>query len=160
VLFGEDDSFINLFARAIMTFPALPVFGGQSRLQPLFVDDAAQAIAEALSDPDRYGGKTYELAGPEVVTVDELHRRIARAQGRERALIDVPGPLCALFAALPGTPMNGDQWKLLQRGSVASGALPGLTAFGIKPRPLELFLDRWMTRYRKHGRFGDKREPA
>jgi NADH dehydrogenase len=160
VLFGEDDSFINLFARAIMTFPALPVFGGQSRLQPLFVDDAAQAIAEALSDTERYGGKTYELAGPEVVTMAELHRRIARAQGRERALIDVPGPLCALFAALPGTPMNGDQWKLLQRGSVASGALPGLAALGIKPRPLELFLDRWMTRYRKHGRFGDKREPA
>jgi hypothetical protein len=56
--------------------------------------------------------------------------------------------------------MNSDQWKLLKRGSVASGTLPGCDALGVQPRPLGLFLDRWMTRYRKHGRFGDKREPA
>ena len=72
----------------------------------------------------------------------------------------VPDALSAMFAALPGTPMNSDQWKLLKRGNVASGALPGCTQLGVQPRPLGLFLDRWMTRYRKHGRFGDKRELA
>jgi uncharacterized protein YbjT (DUF2867 family) len=160
ILFAEDDSFVNLFAGLIAALPALPVFGADAKLQPLFVDDAAASIANALSDPGKHGGKTYELAGPEVLTMEDLHRRIARAQGRERGLIAVPDALAALFAALPGTAMNPDQWKLLKRGNVASGELPGCTALGVQPRPLGLFLDKWMTRYRKHGRFGGKREPA
>ena len=160
ILFGEDDKFVNLFAGLIAALPALPVFGAAAKLQPLFVDDAAASIANALSDPGKHGGKTYEIAGPEVLTMEELHRRITAAQGRERAFLAVPDALSALFAALPGTPMSGDQWKLLQRGNVASGALPGCAALGVNPRPLGLFLDRWMTRYRKHGRFGGKREAA
>ena len=156
-MFGEDDQFINMFARAIMRLPMLPVFGGNAKLQPLFVDDAALAIAGAFADSQRHGSKTYELAGPEVMTMEDINRRIARAQERERMLVRVPDPLCALFAALPGTPINSDQWKLLKSGSVAHGTLPGLEAFGIAPRPLGLFLDRWMTRYRKHGRFSAKR---
>ena len=160
VLFGEDDKFVTMFANLISAFPALPVFGADAKLQPLYVDDAALAVVSALAEPRKHGGKTYELAGPEVLTMGELHHRIGAAQGRERGFIPVPDPLCALFAALPGTPMNSDQWKLLKQGSVANGALPGFAAFGITPRPLGLFLDRWMVRYRKHGRFGDKREPA
>ena len=158
VLFGEDDTFINLFARPIMSLPAVPVFGAEARLQPLFVDDAALAIAAALGDPARYSGRTFELGGPEVLTMAELNGRIARAQGRERALIPVPDALCGLFAALPGTPMTSDQWRMLQRGSVADAEAPGISALGIVARPLGLFLERWMMRYRKHGRFGDKRE--
>jgi NADH dehydrogenase len=92
--------------------------------------------------------------------MDELHRRIAAAQGRERALIPVPDALSQLFAAVPGTPMTPDQWTMLKQGNVASGALPGCAALGVQPKPLGLFLDKWMTRYRKHGRFGGKREPA
>ena len=157
VLFGEDDAFINLFARPIASLPAVPVFGARALLQPLFVDDAALAVAESLSDPERHGGMTYVLGGPEVLTMAELNRRIARAQGRERVLLPVPDALCGLFAAFPGTPMTTDQWHMLQRGNVAAGAL-GCEALGIVPRPLGLFLERWMTRYRKHGRFGDTRD--
>lgn len=160
ILFGEDDRFVNLFAGLIAALPIVPVFGAQARLQPLFVDDAAQAIAQILADPVRHGGQTFELAGPEVLTMEELHRRIAAAQGRDRHFVAVPDGLAGLFAALPGTPMNSDQWKLLKQGSVASGTLPGFDELGIMPRPLGLFLDRWMTRYRKYGRFGDKHELA
>jgi uncharacterized protein YbjT (DUF2867 family) len=160
VLFGEDDKFVNLFAGLIAKLPALPVFGPDARLQPLFVDDAAAAIAAALADPAQHGGKTYELAGPEVITMDTLHRRIATAQGRHRGLLGMPDTLSALFAALPGTPMSSDQWALLQRGNVASGTLPGCAALGVTPRPLGLFLDKWMARYRKHGRFAATHEPA
>ncbi|HEU4649889.1 MAG TPA: NAD-dependent epimerase/dehydratase family protein [Croceibacterium sp.] len=155
VLFGEDDRFLMLFAGLIARFPVVPVVGPEARLRPLFVDDAAEAIATALADPANHGGKTYEIAGPEELTMAELHRRIARAQHRERAFPAVPDALSAAFAALPGTPMNSDQWKLLQRGSVTAGKLPGLAELGVAPRPLGLFLDRWMTRFRKHGRFGD-----
>jgi uncharacterized protein YbjT (DUF2867 family) len=160
VIFGEDDRFVNLFASAIAALPVLPVFGPQAKIQPISADDVAEAIANALADPGGHGGKTYELAGPEVVTMDDLHRRIAAAQGRERALIPVPDALSKLFAALPGTPMTPDQWTMLERGNVASGALPGCDALGVHPKPLGLFLDKWMIRYRKHGRFGVRNEPA
>jgi NADH dehydrogenase len=160
IVFGEDDRFVNMFARTIAALPALPVFGPEAKIQPVSADDVAVGIANALADPARHGGKTYELAGPEVVTMDQLHRRIAAAQGRERGFIPVPGALSRLFAALPGTPMTRDQWTMLERGNVASGELPGCAALGVQPKPLGLFLERWMTRYRKHGRFGDKRAPA
>lgn len=156
VLFGAEDKFVNMFAGLIATLPAVPVFGNEAKLQPLFVDDAAQAIANALETPASHGGRTYELAGPEVISMGELHRRIVQAQGRDRPLIAVPDALAGIFAALPGTPMNADQWKLLQQGSVAGGTLPGIAALGVEPRPLGLFLDRWMVRYRKHGRFSIK----
>ena len=160
VIFGEDDRFVNLFAGAIAALPVLPVFGPHARIQPISVDDVAVAIANALADPARHGGKIYEIAGPEVVTIDDLQRRIAAAQGRDRGFIPVPDALSKLFAALPGTPMTSDQWTMLERGNVASGALPGCSALGVHPKPLGLFLDKWMIRYRKHGRFGVRSEPA
>ena len=72
----------------------------------------------------------------------------------------VPDGLAGLFARLPGTPMGPDQWKLLQRGSVAGGTLPGIAELGVAPHPLGMFLDRWMLRYRKAGRFGVKTDHA
>ena len=153
IMFGEDDRFITMFADLISTFRVLPVFGPDARIQPLWVDDAAEAIAHALADRAAHGGRTYELAGPEVITMEDLHRRIAEAQGRKRTLVRMPDSLSGLFASLPLTPMNSDQWLLLKRGSVASGKLPGLRELGVTPKPLSLFLDRWMVRYRRHGRF-------
>ncbi|OZA93311.1 MAG: complex I NDUFA9 subunit family protein [Erythrobacter sp. 34-65-8] len=153
VVFGEEDTFINMFAGLIRMSPVLPVFGPQSRLQPLHVDDLAEAVAAALLDPARHGGKTFELGGPETLTMLELNQRIAAGQQRSRTFLPVPDSLSGLFAALPGTPMGRDQWIMLQDGSVPSGALPGFAALGIEPKPLDLFLDRWMERYRKHGRF-------
>lgn len=156
VLFGEEDRFVNLFAGLIAALPLVPVFGSEAKLQPLWVDDAARAIGNALEDPAAHGGKTYELAGPEVLSMNDLHRRIAAAQCREARLLAVPDGLAAVFAALPGTPMNADQWALLKRGNVAGNTLPGIGKLGVEPKPLGLFLDRWMTRYRKHGRFHER----
>lgn len=153
ILFGEDDNFINMFAGMLSSFPALPVFAPQAKIQPVWVNDAAEALVNALADPRRHGGETYELAGPEVITMEELHRRIADAQDRKRALLPVPDRLGSIFASLPGTPLNSDQWRLLKQGSVATGAHPGIEKLGVTPKPLSLFLDDWMVRYRKHGRF-------
>jgi NADH dehydrogenase len=153
ILFGEDDNFTQMFAGLIAALPMLPVFAPNAQLQPLFVDDAAAAVAEALADPTKHGGKTYEIAGPDAVTMMDFNRQIAASQNRKRIFLPLPDALSALFAALPGTPMNSDQWTLLKAGNRPSGALPGLADLGIAPRPLSLFLDRWMTRYRKYGRF-------
>ena len=153
ILFGEDDNFINMFAGLISTLPLLPVFGPDAKLQLVYVDDVAEAAVRALEDPGKHGGKIYELGGPEELSMMEINEAIAAAQKRKRTFLPMPDGLSATFAALPGTPMGSDQWKLLKQGNVASGAFPGFDRLGIEPKPLDLFLDRWMVRYRKHGRF-------
>lgn len=155
ILFGEEDRFVQMFANLISLFPMLPVFAPHAPLQPLYVDDAADAIVAALADPRRHGGKTYEIAGRETITMLDLHERIAAAQRRRRTFLEVPDALSAMFAMLPGTPMNSDQWALLKAGNRPSGRYPGLDKLGVTPRPLGLFLERWMVRFRKHGRFGE-----
>lgn len=164
LLFGPDDAFTTMFAGLIAMLPVLPVFGPQARLQPLYVDDAARAVAAALADPARHGGMTFEIAGPEVVTMLELHQRLAAAQGRQRLFTELPDFVSSAFATLtgwlPGAPLSRDQWALLSAGNVASGKLPGLKQLGVDARPLGLFLDRWMVRFRKHGRFGEKPRAA
>ncbi len=158
VLFAEDDNFINMFAKLISAFPALPVFAPDAKLQPLHVGDAAAAVVAALESPAKHGGKTFEIAGPTVMTMAELNRKIAAAQNRNRAFIELPDFISEAFASatgwLPGAPISRDQLTLLQQGGEPSGKFPGIDKLGISPHPLELYLDRWMARYRKHGRFG------
>lgn len=158
IVFASDDNFINMFARVIEMFPVIPVFGPDAKLQIVFADDVAEAIAVALEDPEKHGGHIYELGGPEVLTMMDIHRKIAEAQGRKRRFIAVPDGMSGLFASLPGTPMSRDQWRLLKAGSVVSGEHRTFADLGIQPRPLELFLDKWMIRYRKFGRFGRSNE--
>lgn len=164
VLFAQDDKFINLFAGLIAAFPVIPVFGPTAKLQPVFVDDAAAAVAAILAAPAAHAGRTFELGGPEAITMAELNRRIARAQGRERVFVELPdavsGTIATLTGWLPGAPLSRDQWHLLQQGNVVSGTLPGLADLGVTARPLALFLDRWMVRFRKYGRFGTKTRAA
>jgi NADH dehydrogenase len=117
-----------------------------------------------VEDPARHGGKIYELGGSEAVSMLDLHRRIAAAQGRSGRFVPLPDSVSSAFAALtgwlPGAPLSRDQWKLLAAGNTVSGSCPGITELGVSPRPLSLFLDRWMIQYRKHGRFGDEYRPA
>jgi uncharacterized protein YbjT (DUF2867 family) len=156
ILFGQDDNFVMMFGHLIARFPALPVFGPDAKVQPVFVDDAAEAVALALLDPAAHGGKTFEIAGPEVITMLSLNERIAAAQHRQRGFIPLPDAASGMIASIPFAPISADQWKLLKAGNVASGAFPGLAELGITPRPLGLFLDRWMTPLRKNGRFADR----
>lgn len=160
IIFGSDDQFVMRFGNLIASLPVLPVFAPEARLQPVFVDDVAEAIANALGDLLAHGGKIYELGGPEAISMLELNRRIATAQGRKGHFAVLPdaisGAIAGLTGWLPGAPITSDQFKLLKAGSIVSGAKPGLTELGVTPRPLGLFLDRWMVRFRKHGRFGTK----
>ncbi len=153
VIFGSDDAFINMFAGLIQMAPALPVFGPDAEMQPAYVDDVADAIANALGNPGSHGGKIFELGGPEVMTMMDIHQRIAAAQGRSPLLIPMPDIASSTFANLPLTPMSRDQWIMLKAGNTASGDHAGFEQLGIEPKPLGVFLDKWMVKYRKHGRF-------
>ncbi|RNJ64054.1 MAG: complex I NDUFA9 subunit family protein [Porphyrobacter sp. IPPAS B-1204] len=160
IVFGKDDNFLNLFGGMIEMLPVLPVFGPEAKLQLVYVDDVAEAVAAALEHPELHGGHIYELGGPEQLTMMAIHERIAEAQGRKRRFIAVSDGLSATFAALPGTPMSRDQWTLLKPGSTVAPGARGFAELGIEPKPLGLFLDKWMLRYRKHGRFGAANERA
>ena len=154
IVFGKDDNFLNMFAGMMEHLFVLPVFGGDAEMQIVYVDDVAEAVAVALEDPAAHGGHTYELGGPERLTMLEINQRIAEAQGRDRRFWPVSDSSSKLFARIPFTPMSMDQYKLLKQGSTVSEGARGFEELGITPRPLGQFLDKWMTRYRKFGRFG------
>lgn len=160
ILFGVDDIFVNRFARLARLLPVLPVVRPQVKLQPIYVADAAKAIAAAALDPRTHGGALYEIGGPQVLTMRELMAFICEATGRGRPLLDVPDAIAKALASLtgwlPGAPITEDQWLMLQRDNVVSAKAKGLKAFGIRPTPLAAVAEGWLTSYRRHGRFAAK----
>ncbi|WP_298674953.1 complex I NDUFA9 subunit family protein [uncultured Sphingomonas sp.] len=155
-VFGREDQFINRFAGMIARFPVVPVLRARARFQPVFVGDVAAAIVAALGAPARSGGHVYELGGPDVLTMEELHRWIAQAIGRDPAmpaLPDIAGRAIAALGFLPGAPITADQWKLLQRDTVVAPGAEGLAALGVTPTPLAAVAPGWLVRYRRAGRF-------
>jgi NADH dehydrogenase len=157
ILFGPEDGFVNRFASMIARTPVLPVMRGAARFQPAWVVDVARAIAKAALDPAAYGGRIYELGGPQVLTMAELNRWIAGAIGHEPSFVELPDGVAAGMARLggwlPGAPITWDQWLMLQQDNVASPGAVGFDAFGIDPAPLAAIAPKWLVRYRKHGRF-------
>ncbi len=158
VVFGPEDEFTNRFA-SMARLPILPVIAPNTRFQPIFVRDLGRAIALAALDPQRHGGKTYELAGPEALTMRELNTRIAAMAGHEPEIADVPDFIAAgmaKFGFLPGAPLSSDQWKMLQRDNVAADGASGLDAFDIVPTSLEAVAADWLGRFVKGGRFAPR----
>lgn len=156
-LVGREDRFVNRFAGIIAGAPIVPVLRGALRLQPAWVVDAAEAIAVALGDPGTHGGHNYELGGPDIMTMAELQRWIAREIGRDSLFLDLPDPIGALLAPFA---MTGDQWRMLSRDNVASAGAEGFAALGIVPTPIASVASRWLVQYRRHGRFGTLGEVA
>jgi NADH dehydrogenase len=138
--------------------PAIPVIRGRWKLQPVYAADLGKAIASAALDPARHAGRTYELGGPQVISMREVNRWICQATGRgSKPVVEIPDPIARLMARLfgwaPGAPISWDQWLMLQRDSVASGEYPGFEAFGIAPVPLAAVAEGWLAIYRRHGRW-------
>ncbi|THD37507.1 MAG: complex I NDUFA9 subunit family protein [Sphingomonas sp.] len=159
VVFGPEDKFINRFAAMVATLPAVPVLKPGARFQPVHVVDVAKAVARVLADPMAHAGKTYELAGPEVIAMRDLVRWLAEAIGRSPSIVELPdiaGNVLSMLGFLPLAPIKRDQWKMMQTDNVATGTLPGLSALGIMPTPMEAVAASWLVRYRKAGRFGTR----
>jgi len=157
ILFGPEDMFVNKFAQMARVLPVLPVIRGETLFQPAFVADAAKAIARAALDPLVYGGRTFELGGPERISMAALNRWVAEAIGRSPSIVAVPDAVAATMAKagrfVPGAPMTWDQWLLLQSDNVVAADAEGFEAFDIAPVPLAAVAPGWLVRYRRHGRF-------
>jgi NADH dehydrogenase len=142
VVFGVEDRFLNLFGRLAAWFLVLPIGGANARFQPVWVEDVARAIVNALDNATTFG-KAYELAGPRVYTLRELVEFAARAAGHPRPVIALPDGLARLQARLmellPGAPLlSRDNLDSMKVDSVASQQ-PFVPAaeLGIRPTPME-----------------------
>jgi len=156
ILFGREDQFVNRFAGMVASMRIVPVLRAGVKFQPVYVADVAQAVVKALGD-DRAAGKTFELGGPDVLSMGDLIRWIAGAIGREPSIVEIPdfvGGLIAMGGFLPGAPITRDQWQMLQKDNVVSAGAEGLAAFGLSPTPMDAVAPGWLVQYRRHGRFG------
>ncbi len=158
IVFGREDSFVNRFADLIALLPVVPIIRGVAKFQPVYVGDVADAVVAALADPAAHGGKTYELGGPEILSMAALNRWIAEATGRTKTFVAMPdaiaGAMASLLGWMPGAPMTRDQWLMLQSDNVVTGT-DGLKALGVAPTPIEAIAEGWLVRYRRHGRFAE-----
>ncbi|MEN9289661.1 MAG: hypothetical protein RL317_1284 [Pseudomonadota bacterium] len=158
IVFGREDAFINRFAALIRALPIIPVIGGNTRFQPVFAGDVGHAVAALVADPAAHGGKTYELGGPQILSMRQINEWIATQTGRSPIFIDVPDIAAAALATLtgwlPGAPITRDQWIMLQSDNIVSAKARGLAALGVKATPLDAVARGWLLIYRRHGRFG------
>src|SRR5687768_17462510 len=158
IVFGPEDQFVNRFAGMARLLPFIPVIRGRWKLQPVYAADLGKAIAQAALDPAAHAGRTYELVGPQIISMREVNQWLCEATGRgSKPVVEIPDAIGRLMARLlgwaPGAPITWDQWLMLQKDNVASGALPGFEAFGINPAPLAGVAEGWLAVYRRHGRW-------
>jgi len=162
VVFGPEDQFTNRFASLARISPVLPLIGGGlTKLQPVYAGDVATAIADAVDGKTRPGA-TYELGGPEVLTMREIIESILAIIERRRMLVSLPFGLAKLqamllqFAPDPLT-LTPDQVVLLRSDNVVSHTAKAaeltLEGLGIVPDSLEAIAPQYLWRFRKYGQF-------
>jgi len=165
VVFGPEDQFTNRFAALARLSPALPLIGGGvTKLQPVYVGDVATAVADAV-DGKTKAGATYEIGGPEVLTMREIMEIILAITERDRMLVSLPFGLAefqAMFLQFaPGAlKLTPDQVTLLRGDNVVSDTAKaaGLTleGLGIQADSLEAIAPQYLWRFRAAGQFQKK----
>ncbi len=177
VLFGPGDDFFNMFAEFARFVPALPlVGGGKTKFQPVFVGDVADAVMKAvtlpLSGENNPQGRVYELGGPEVLSFKELYERMFACTGQKRYLVSIPFGMAKMKGAIisgaskcvgiitgltPRPMLTADQVETLKTDSVVSEGALSFSELGLKPTAMAAILPSYLSRFRKGGRFGDKK---
>ena len=163
IVFGAGDDFFNRFAALAQFAPALPLIGGgQTKFQPVFVSDAAEAIARATVRDDT-AGRTFEIGGPAVMTFEDVLKLVLRETNRSRLLLPLPFFVAKVIGALAQIPavlgfkpvLTEDQVVLLQSDNVVSTNAEGLAALDIQPTGVEAIAPSYLWRYRDGGQFAE-----
>jgi len=160
IAFGPGDGFFNRYGMLARMLPVLPVIGGKSKFQPIYVGDLAEAIVQAAEGAVK-GGKAYELGGPDVLTHRELVQRTVAETNRSNLLVPLPPGIAKLmaipFSLLPSPLLTGDQVERLVVDNVVSEEAKRekrtLAAFDITPTGLDAILPSYLWRFMKHGQF-------
>jgi len=146
-VFGRGGGVLPTFVRQVRLSPVVTVIGsGRPRLQPVWLDDVAAHVATAL-ELQAAANRTFELGGPDVVTWDELYRRLAKTLGKRRVLVHVPASVARSGARLtewiPGSPLSADQVTMLEdAGDNVVHGTETVDAFGLPLVPLDEQLRR------------------
>jgi NADH dehydrogenase len=160
IVFGPEDNFFNLFASLGKTFPFLPLIGGgDTRFQPVYVGDVAEAAVMALEMKET-ARKVYELGGPRVYSFRELMELMRDVTGQNFKLINVPywaANIKAFFLEfMPRPLLTRDQIQLLKIHNVATAGAGGFRDLRISPTALEVILPSYMDKFMAGGRFRNK----
>ena len=140
IIAAPGNEVLKMLVNMLRMSPIVPVIGnGLYQLQPVAIDDAAEAFALAVEDPGISG--TFDIAGPAAMTYHELLDALEEALGVRRRRVAVPVTMVR-FSAYAGmvlphlNPITPDQLQMLLEGATTThNALPG--TFGITPRPFE-----------------------
>ena len=163
IIFGTEDHFFNRFAAMARLTPVLPVVGAETKFQPVYVDDVAQAAVAGVLGKAAPG--IYELGGPEVDTFRGLMRRMLAIIERRRAIVNVPFFLARIMAfgldavqavtlgLIENRILTRDQVRNLARDNVVSPGAKGLADLGIAPTAMESVLPDYLWRFRPSGQF-------
>lgn len=162
IMFGPEDGFFTRFAVMARFAPVLPLIGGSTKFQPVYVADVALAIANALKPGN--AGKTFELGGPRTYTMKELLQYITREIDRPRMLLPIPvsvmAPIGYIIGALSklnpffGPPITGDQVQLFKVDNVVSPGAGTLADLGVTNlESVESIVPTYLWRHRPHGQF-------
>lgn len=138
VIFGPQDTFLNMFARLLRWIPVFPLGSPDTRVQTIYVEDVARAYAESLTNPATFGQR-YELCGPRAYTLRELVQFVARTCGYHCLIVPLNDRLSYLqawlFEKLPMQLLTRDNYRTLKTDNVCTGEFPAV--FGFKPTALE-----------------------
>ncbi len=136
VIFGRDDSFLNLFATMIKYLPVIFLAKPESKFQPIWVEDVASIFVNSLQNDDTYH-KTYELGGPSVYSLQELVEKVMHLLSKKKPIIGLSDRLSYLQAWflewLPVKLMTRDNVRSMEVDSVTSSSMPSEIAYSLTP---------------------------
>ncbi len=159
VIFGREDNFLNTFAALLKAFPVMIVPAAQARFQPVYVGDVANAFVEALQRQDSIG-KSYDLCGPKVYTLQALAEFVAHAMGSKRMIFGADKTLTNVMAfameCLPGKMMSMDNVRSMTVDSVCDSGC--VFPFGIVPQAVEATAPAWIAHRSPRGRYAAFRD--
>jgi len=170
VIFGTEDSFFNKFAALTRLGPVLPIVGGETKMQPVYVDDVACAVVVGVSGLAKPG--VYELGGPDVASLKAILSQMLGVIERRRLILNLPfwvgsligGVLDAMQAMSVGLFSNSvltrDQVKTLRTNSVVSSGARGFDQLGITPTEMETVLPEYLWPYRPSGQYAEIKTSA
>ena len=144
-VFGDGGA-LATFLRLARRSPVTPIIGdGSQRIQPVWMDDVARAVAESLERPEA-AGRTLELGGPDIVTWNDFWARLKKAAGVRRPSVHVPFSVmraqAALLEKLPSPPLTRDQLRMLQAGDNVVAGDDAAVVLGLELMPLDEQLRR------------------
>ncbi len=156
VVFGQDDGFFNRFAGMARLIPLmLPIVGADTKFQPVWVEDVAEAAAKAAGGEAGLG--TYQLGGPIVYTLREAVELMLRVTRRRRLIINIPFFIARMDAwflqMLPNPLLTVDQVRLLEHDNVVADGANTLADLGIEPTAAEGVIESYLYAYRPQGQY-------